>query len=55
MAKVVSGALEDSNVDVTAVMTSMTMLLRAFEAGRQALQTQNDTLGAAVNQVGTIR
>jgi flagellar basal-body rod protein FlgG len=54
-AKVVSGALEDSNVDVTAVMTSTTMLLRAFEAGRQALQTQNDTLGAAVNQVGTIR
>jgi flagellar basal-body rod protein FlgF len=54
-ARVVSGALENSNVDPTAVMTMMTMLLRAFEAGRQAMQLQNDTLGAAVNQVGSLR
>ncbi|MBI2760620.1 MAG: flagellar hook basal-body protein [Chloroflexi bacterium] len=54
-ARVVGGALENSNVDVTAVMTSMTMLLRAFEAGRQAVQMQNDSLNATVNQVGTIR
>lgn len=54
-ARVVSGALESSNVDATATMTALTMLLRAFEAGRQAFQLQNDTLGAAVNQVGSLR
>ena len=54
-ARVVSGALENSNVDPTAVMTMMTMLMRAFEAGRQAVQLQNETLGAAVNQVGSLR
>jgi flagellar basal-body rod protein FlgG len=53
-AKVVSGALEGSNVDPTAAMTAMTLLLRAFEAGRQAVQLQNETLGAAVNQVGAL-
>lgn len=54
-ARVVSGALENTNVDATAVITAMTMLLRAFEAGRQAIQLQNETLGAAVNQVGSVR
>ena len=53
-ARVVSGALEASNVDVSSVMTAMTLLLRAFEAGRQAVQLQNDTLGATVNQVGSL-
>ncbi len=52
--RVVSGAVENSNVDVTAVMTTMTMLMRAFEASRQAIQLQNDTLGQTVNQVGRI-
>lgn len=54
-ARVVSGALENSNVDATAVMTSLTLLLRAFEAGRQAVQLQNDTLGQTVTQVGSLR
>jgi flagellar basal-body rod protein FlgF len=54
-ARVVSGALENSNVDATATMTAMTMLLRAFEAGRSAVQMQNETLGATVNQVGSLR
>lgn len=54
-ARVVSGALENSNVDPTAVMTMMTMLMRAFEAGRQAVQLQNDTLGQTVSQVGSLR
>lgn len=54
-ARVVSGALEGSNVDPTATMTAMTMLLRAFESGRQAMQLQNETLNAAVNQVGSLR
>jgi len=54
-ARVISGALQGSNVDPTAVMTMMTMLTRAFEAGRQAVQLQNETLNAAVNQVGSLR
>lgn len=54
-ARVVSGALENANVDVTTTMTAMTLLLRAFEAGRQAVQLQNETLGATVNQVGAVR
>jgi hypothetical protein len=33
----------------------MTLLLRAFEAGRQAVQIQNETIGATVNQVGSLR
>ncbi len=54
-ARVVSGALENANVDVTATMTAMLMLLRAFEVDRQAVQLQNETLGATVNQVGAVR
>jgi flagellar basal body rod protein FlgG len=54
-ARIVGGALERSNVDVTAVMTSMTMLVRAFEIGKQALQMQNEVLGVGVNQVGALR
>jgi flagellar basal-body rod protein FlgF len=53
--RVVSGALENANVDVTAVMTAMMELLRAFEASRQSLQMQNETLGTAINQVGIAR
>jgi flagellar basal body rod protein FlgG len=36
-------------------MTAMMLLLRAFEVGRQAVQLQNETLGATVNQVGAVR
>lgn len=54
-ARVASGVLENSNVDTTAVMTAMTLLLRAFEAGRQAVQLQNETLGQTVGQVGSLR
>jgi flagellar basal-body rod protein FlgF len=54
-ARVVSGALENANVDATSVMTAMMLLLRAFEAGRQVVQIQNETLGATVNQIGSLR
>ena len=54
-AKVIRGAYEQSNVDVSATMTSMVMLQRAFELGRTAIQLQNEALGAAVNQVGALR
>lgn len=54
-ARVVSGALENANVDVTGTMSAMLLLLRAFEVGRQAVQLQNETLGATVNQVGAVR
>lgn len=53
--RVVSGALENANVDTSSVMSAMMVLLRAFQASRQTLQLQNDTLGAAVTQVGATR
>src|SRR5579875_1037573 len=53
--RIVSGALENANVDITSVMTAMMELLRAFEASRQSLQMQNETLGTAINQVGLAR
>jgi flagellar basal-body rod protein FlgF len=49
---VLSGMLENANVDISSVMTSMMELLRAFEASRQGLTMQNETIGAAVTQVG---
>lgn len=33
----------------------MTMLVRAFETGKQALQVQNEVLSVGVNQVGSLR
>jgi flagellar basal-body rod protein FlgF len=53
--RVVGGALEGSNVDSTATMATMMMVLRAFEAGRQAIQLQNETLGQSVRDIGTTR
>lgn len=54
-ARVVSGALENANVDVTSTMTALLLLLRAAQADRQAVQLQNETLAATVNQVGAVR
>lgn len=50
--RVMSSALENANVDTSSVMSAMMVLLRAFQASRQTLQLQNDSLGTAVSQVG---
>jgi len=49
------GFLERSNVNVTAEMISVITVLRAYEANSRVLQAQNDLLGLAVNQVGSLR
>jgi flagellar basal-body rod protein FlgF len=46
------GYLEGSNVDMTDAMVSTMSLVRAYEANQKMLQMQDETLKAAVNQVG---
>ena len=47
--------LEKSNVDVTAEMVNMVEIARAYEATQKLVQTQDELLGNAINQVGTVR
>jgi len=49
------GYLENSNVDVTVEMISMIEIMRAYEAGQKIIQAQDELLGQAINQVGTVR
>lgn len=49
------GSLEKSNVDVSAEMVNMVEILRAYEAGQKLIQAQDELLGSAINQVGTVR
>lgn len=48
------GFLEGSNVDVIGNMVSMISSYRNFEADQKALQSQDETLEKAVNQVGRL-
>ena len=48
------GFLEGSNVNVISNMVSMISAYRNFEADQKALQSQDDTLDKAVNQVGRL-
>lgn len=56
-AKVVvrQGALEKSNVNVTNEMVNMMQIMRNFESNQKILQAIDETLGKAVNDVGTVR
>jgi len=47
--------LEKSNVDVTTEMVNMVEIMRAYEASQKLVQAQDDLLGSAINQVGTVR
>jgi flagellar basal-body rod protein FlgG len=49
-----SGALESSGADPARSMVDMIASMRAFEAGQKVIQTIDETLGKAVNQVGSI-
>jgi len=46
------GYLEDSNVNIIAEMVKMIEINRYYEASARAIQTQDGTLGKAVNEVG---
>jgi flagellar basal-body rod protein FlgG len=48
------GFLERSNVDAARSMVEMMEVLRSYEATQRMIQLQDQTLGAAVNQVGTL-
>jgi flagellar basal-body rod protein FlgF len=49
-----SGALEGSGVDAGRVMVDMIASLRSFEAGQKAIQTIDQSLGLAAQQVGNL-
>jgi flagellar basal-body rod protein FlgF len=49
-----AGALEASGADAARAMVDMIASMRAFEAGQKVIQTIDETLGKAANQVGTV-
>jgi flagellar basal-body rod protein FlgF len=52
--QVQAGALESSGADAARSMVDMIASMRAFEAGQKVIQTIDDTLGKAANQVGSV-
>lgn len=50
--KVVQGFLEKSNVEPVIEMTRMIEIQRLYEANQKVIQTSDEVLGKAVNQVG---
>lgn len=53
-AKVTQGALEMSNVNVVTEMVDMITITRAYESSQKIIQTIDETLDKAVNQVGKV-
>lgn len=53
-ARVLQGYLEGSNVDAVAVMVEMMSATRTYEASQRILQLQNQVLGRAVNDLGSL-
>ena len=52
--QVIQGFLETSNVNVVREMVDMITATRTYEANQKAIQTHDETLGKAVNEVGKI-
>jgi flagellar basal-body rod protein FlgF len=48
-------SLEKSNINVINEMTNMMTVMRTFEANQKVVQAMDETLGKAVNEVGTVR
>lgn len=53
--KILQGFLEESNINPITEMVDMLEVFRAFEADQRAIRIQSETLGRAVNDVGSIR
>lgn len=49
------GFVESSNVEVLQEMVRMMAAMRAYETNQRAIQAQDDILGKAVNEIGTLR
>ncbi len=52
---VTQGALEGSNVSITNEMVNMMTTMRSFETNQKIVQTIDETLGKAANEIGTVR
>jgi flagellar basal-body rod protein FlgG len=52
--QVMQGYLESSNVNPVREMVDMIAAYRAYESSQKAIQSQDETLDKAVNQVGTV-
>ncbi len=52
--QVVQGSLEESNVDIVSELVDLIELQRVFEFTQRAILAQDETLGRAINQVGTV-
>lgn len=50
--KIHQGMLEASNVSVSGQMVKMITIMRAYEANQRLLQTQDEMLSKAVNEIG---
>ena len=53
--KIVQGTIEQSNVNAINEMIKMISVQRDYENGQKLIRTIDDTLGRAVNEVGTLR
>lgn len=49
------GYVEESNVNIIEQMVDMLVSFRAYEAGQKSIQTQDETLDKAVNDLGRVR
>ena len=52
--RIVQGTLESSNVNVVSEMVNMITISRAYQAGQKVINTIDETLDKAVNQVGNV-
>ncbi|MCD6162448.1 MAG: flagellar basal-body rod protein FlgF [candidate division Zixibacteria bacterium] len=53
--EVLQGYVESSNVNIIDQMVDMMISFRAYETGQKAIQTQDETLNKAVNELGRVR
>ena len=53
-AQVLQGSIEASNVDISGQMVQMMTVMKAYEANQRVIQTQDEMLSKAVNEVGKI-
>lgn len=53
--RVLQGVLEGSNVNPIREMVNMINVMRAYEANQKILSTHDQTLGKAVNEVGSLK
>lgn len=53
-AQLLQGSVELSNVDISGQMIQMMTVMKAYEANQKVIQTLDEMLGKAVNEVGRI-